>query len=98
MKLFANVGVPFSDLLEVYGYANYAEKKVTEGFYFRHPNNRANVYSLDEGETLLIADVLDAQDGTADGSANCPTVRVASDVPDPVALSQVFADPNCFSF
>ena len=98
VKLFANVGVPFSDLLEVYGYANYAEKKVTEGFYFRHPNNRANVYSLDEGETLLIADVLDAQDGTADGSANCPTVRVASDVPDPVALSQVFADPNCFSF
>ena len=98
VKLFANVGVPFSDLLEVYGYANYAEKKVTEGFYFRHPNNRANVYSLDEGETLLIADVLDAQDGTADGSANCPTVRVASDVPDPVALSQVFTDPNCFSF
>ena len=98
VKLFANVGVPFSDLLEVYGYANYAEKKVTEGFYFRHPNNRANVYSLDEGETLLIADVLDAQDGTADGSANCPTVRVANDVPDPVALSQVFADPNCFSF
>ena len=98
VKLFANVGVPFSDLLEVYGYANYAEKKVTEGFYFRHPNNRANVYSLDEGETLLIADVLDAQDGMADGSANCPTVRVASDVPDPVALSRVFADPNCFSF
>ena len=98
VKLFANVGVPFSDLLEVYGYANYAEKKVTEGFYFRNPNNRANVYSLDEGETLLIADVLDAQDGTVDGSANCPTVRVASDVPDPVALSRVFADPNCFSF
>ena len=98
VKLFANMGVPFSDLFEVYGYANYAEKKVTEGFYFRNPNNRANVYSLDEGETLLIADVLDAQDGTADGSANCPTVRVANDVPDPVALSQVFSDPNCFSF
>ena len=98
VKLFANVGVPLSDLLEVYSYASYADKKVTEGFYFRNPNNRANVYSLDEGETLLIADVLDAQDGTADGSANCPTVRVANDVPDPVALWQVFADPNCFSF
>ena len=98
VKLFANVGVPFSDLLEVYGYASYADKKVTEGFYFRNPNNRENVYSLDGGETLLIADVLDAQDGTADGSANCPTVRVANDVPDPGALSQVFADPNCFSF
>ena len=98
VKLFANVGVPISGLFELYGHANYADKKVADGFYFRNPNNRANVYSLDEGETLLIADVLDAQDGTADGSANCHTVRVANDVPDPVALSQVFADPNCFSF
>ena len=98
VELFANVGVPISGLFELYGYANYADKKVAEGFYFRNPNSRANVYGLDEGETLLIADVLDTQDGTADGSANCRTVRVANDVPDPVTLSQVFADPNCFSF
>ena len=32
------------------------EKKVTEGFYFRNPNTRANIYSLDDGETLLIGD------------------------------------------
>ena len=98
LKLFGSVGHPFSNRLELYGHANYAEKKVTEGFYFRNPNNRANVYSLDEGETLLIADLLDAQDRTVDGSANCPTVRITDNVPDPVALSQVFSNPNCFSF
>ena len=98
LKLFGNFGHLFDSQVQVYGHANYAEKKVTEGFYFRNPNNRANIYSLDDGATLLIADVLDAQDGVVDGSAHCPTVRVTNNRPDPVALAQVFADPNCFSF
>ena len=32
------------------------------------------------------------------GSADCPTVTVTDDVPDPVALRQVSDDPNCFTF
>ena len=98
LKLFGNFGHLFANRVQFYGHANYAEKKVTEGFYFRNPNNRANIYSLDDGATLLIGDVLDARDGLADGSANCPTVRVMDNVPDQAALAQVFADPNCFSF
>ena len=61
LKLFGNFGHLFANRMQFYGHANYAEKKVTEGFYFRNPNNRANIYSLDDGETLLIGDVLDAQ-------------------------------------
>ena len=98
LKLFGNFGRLFANQLQFYGHANYAEKKVTEGFYFRNPNTRANIYSLDDGATLLIGDVLDARDGIADGSAHCPTVRVMNNVPDQAALAQVFADPNCFSF
>ena len=98
LKLFGNFGHLFANRVQFYGHANYAEKKVTEGFYFRNPNNRANIYSLDDGETLLIGDVLDARDGIADGSAGCPTVRVMNNRPDQTALAQVFADPNCFSF
>ena len=98
VKFFGNFGNLFSNGLQLYGHTNFAEKKVTEGFYFRNPNNRANIYSLDDGETLLIGDVLDAGDGIVDGSANCPTVRVTDNVPDQAALAQVFADPNCFSF
>ena len=98
LKLFGNFGHLFANQVQFYGHANYAEKKVTEGFYFRNPNNRVNIYSLDDGATLLIGDVLDVRDGLADGSANCPTVRVMNNVPDQAALAQVFADPNCFSF
>ena len=81
VKFFGNFGHLFSNSVQLYGHTNYAEKKVTEGFYFRNPNNRANIYSLDEGQTLLIGDVLDARDGVVDGSANCPTVRISNNVP-----------------
>ena len=67
LKLFGNFGHLFANRVQLYGHANYAEKTVTEGFYFRNPNNRANIYSLDDGATLLIGDVLDARDGIADG-------------------------------
>ena len=95
LKLFANFGNLFANGMQFYGHANYADKKVTEGFYFRNPNTRQNIYTLDSGETLLIGDVLAAR---GMGSANCPTVRITGNVPDPDALAQVFADPNCFSF
>ena len=98
VKFFGNFGHLFSNGAQIYGHTNYAEKKVTEGFYFRNPNNRANIYSLDEGQTLMIADVLDATDGVLDGSANCPVVRITDNVPDQAAMARVFEDPNCFSF
>ena len=47
--------------MQLYGHANYADKKVTEGFYFPDPNTRHNIYSLDSGQTLLIGDVLAAR-------------------------------------
>ncbi|MCY3776423.1 MAG: TonB-dependent receptor, partial [Candidatus Aminicenantes bacterium] len=98
VKFFGNFGHLFSNGTQIYGHTNYAEKKVTEGFYFRNPNNRANIYSLDGGETLMVADLLDARDGVVDGSANCPVVRITGNVPDQEALARVSADPNCFSF
>ena len=98
LKLFGNFGKLLGNSAQVYGHANYAEKTATQGFYYRNPNTRANIFSLDGGRTLLIGDVLDAQDGVRDGSAGCPTVTITDDRPDQDALAQVFADPNCFSF
>ena len=95
LKLFGNFGSVFAEDMQFYGHASYANKKVTEGFYFRNPNTRQNIYTLDGGETLLIGDVRQA---AGRGPANCPTVRITDHVPDPAALAQVFADPNCFSF
>ena len=95
LKLFANFGTGGDRAAEFYGHANYASKKVTGGFYFRNPNNRGNVYSVDGGETLLVGDVLAAQ---GMGSANCPIVAINNGTPDPVAFGQVQSDPNCFTF
>ena len=97
IKLWANFGLPVGESAELYAHGNYAGKTVDGGFFFRNPNNRGGVYSLDGGETLLIGDALQAAGG-APGAAGCPTVTITNNVPDPVALGQVFSDPNCFSF
>jgi iron complex outermembrane receptor protein len=99
LKLFANFGRPLREGgTQFYGHANYGSKTVTGGFFYRNPNTRSGVFSADNGETLLIGDLLDATDGVLDGSANCPVVTITNDVPDPVAMAQVRANPNCFSF
>ena len=98
LKLFGNFGRRYAGGLQLYGHANYAGKTVTQGFYYRNPNTRANIFSLDGGRTLLVGDALDARDGVRDGSANCPAVAITDHRPDPAALAQVRADPNCFSF
>ena len=94
LKLFANFGTG-GDRAEFYGHTNYASKKVTGGFYYRNPNNRGNVYSVDGGETLLVGDALVAE---GRGSANCPTVSIVDGTPDQAAFAAVRNDPNCFTF
>ena len=98
LKVWLNTGYTFNDDEQFYAFGNLASKEVDGGFFFRNPNTRGGVFSGDGGETLLIGDVLDARDGVNDGSANCPVVRITNNVPDPAALAQVLADPNCFSF
>ena len=98
IKLWGNFGRFFGDGLQLYGHANYAGETVTGGFFYRNPNTRAGVYSIDGGATLLVGDALDARDGVLDGSAGCPVVEIVDHVPDPVALARVFEDPDCFTF
>ena len=92
LKIFGNLGVDLSESLELYGHGNYVSKTAIGGFYYRNPNTRAAVFSADDGETLLIGDL------TPTDAQTCPTVTITDNVPDPAALGQVFADPNCFSF
>ena len=98
VKLWVNAGHLFARGVQAYGHANYASRRVASDFFFRNPNTRAAVFSADRGQSLLIGDVLDAQDGVPDGSANCPSVPISAGRPDQAALARVFADPNCFSF
>ena len=93
IKVFANYGANFNDNFGLYGHANYASKEVEGGFYFRNPNTRPAVFSIDEGNTLLVGDL----DGVGEGG-DCPTVAITDNVPDPDARKQVFEDDNCFTF
>ena len=95
LKVFGNFGYPFANRLQWYAHSNYSSKKVTGGFYYRNPNTRGSVFSIDGGNTLLVGDVLAAN---GQGSANCPTVVITDNVPDPVAFGQVTSNPNCFTF
>ena len=94
LKLFGNFGHAYANGLELYGHANYAGRTATQGFYYRNPNTRANIFSLDSGRTLLVGDALDARDGVRDGSAGCPTVRITDNRPDQGALAQVSRRPE----
>ena len=50
LKLFANLGVDVGDNLKVYGFGNYVSKTATVVFYYRNPNTRDAVFSVDGGE------------------------------------------------
>lgn len=90
IKFFANYGVDIVNNIQLYGHANYAQKQVEGGFYFRNPNTRPAVFSNDGGETLLV--------GRIAGEGEVPVVKITDNVPDPEALKQVFDDPNLFTF
>lgn len=98
IKFVYNMGLLLDDDKEFYAFGNYGNKEVDGGFFFRNPHTRGGVFSNDGGLTLLVGDVLDAQDGVLDGSGNCPTIPIVNNVPDPTLLAQVIADPNCFVF
>ena len=90
VKFFGNFGSTIAENLNIYGHANYAQKQVEGGFYFRNPNARGAVFSNDDGETLLV--------GRIGGEGEIPVVNITDNVPDPVALKQVFDDLNLFTF
>jgi len=65
VKLWANFGTEFANGMELFGQANYNNKEVTGGFYYRNPTNRGGVYASDGN--LLFADL------TGNGTGGCPT-------------------------
>ncbi|MFQ5547998.1 MAG: TonB-dependent receptor plug domain-containing protein [Woeseia sp.] len=93
--VWANAGIELDNNGEAYLFANWAEREVEGGFFFRNPNTRPSVFSNDGGLTLLVADLTF---GSNDDGIACPTVNIVNDVPDPTALAAVIADPNCFVF
>ena len=116
IKLFANYGASLTEDTKFYGHANYAQKEVEGGFYFRNPNTRGAVFSNSGGETLLVGNLRGLTAEMAEWGArkaaaaaagqeftelsphDADDIPITNNVPDPVALQQVFSDPNLFTF
>ncbi|MEM7219074.1 MAG: TonB-dependent receptor [Pseudomonadota bacterium] len=109
LKLFANMGFQVNENLELYGWANYAERTVTGGFFFRNPTNRGGVYrgpTVDAvtgaadpaGVASILVGDLDGLGTGGDCPAGIPLTQGGGLIADPTVLAAVQADPNCFSF
>ena len=97
-KLFANFGVPLNEDIEFYGHSNYASKKVTGGFFYRSPNDRIAVFVQPGKQQALIGDARIAAGQDVPMGQECPVVNILNGVPDQVAMAEVFARDECFSF
>ena len=99
ISIFANLGLDLGKGREAYLFANFAERDVRGGFYFRNPHSRGGIYSNDGGSTLLVADL----DGVGQG-IECPTVNITTDNVLTQADYGLIADSNtavgqnCFAF
>ena len=43
-KLFGNLGLKLNSKAELYGWGNYAQRKIEGGFFYRNPNTRSGVF------------------------------------------------------
>ncbi len=91
-KLFGNLGMKLNSKAELYGWGNYAQRKIEGGFYYRNPNTRGGVF--DGGEVDGVPTVKVANLDPAQG--NCPVVPVnaAADYRNDIAN----LPDNCFMF
>ena len=79
IKFFANYGASVTDGVKFYGHANYAQKEVEGGFYFRNPNTRGAVFSNDDGATLLVGDLRGLTAEMADWEARKAAAEAAGE-------------------
>lgn len=96
LTIFVNSGLDLANDAEAYMFGNYSKRDVRGGFYYRNPHNRGGVYSNDDGSTLLIGDI-----AQANGAARtCEDVAITSEnvLTQDNYINNVVNNDNCFSF
>ena len=90
MTFFANFGIDLKDGTEIYAFGNYSNRNVDGGFYYRNPNDRDGVYTVDG---LRLVGALDGNAASCDAYRTTP-LDDGSDMVD----SGLLDDDNCFAF
>ncbi len=79
---FLNAGIDVTEKMTVYGFGNYAERKVDGGFFYRNPNARSGVFtSGGSGGTRAIIDLNFPGEGTGGYVSNCPALESPGGTP-----------------
>ncbi|AQS39947.1 TonB-dependent receptor family protein [Shewanella psychrophila] len=99
--VFVNTGFDINESAQLYAFGNLSSRDVVGGFYYRNPHNRGNVYSVDDGETLLVGALNGDQSScnvvpipkVTDANGNIVDGNVLTSQP----YLDMLADPNCFS-
>ncbi|WP_242523559.1 TonB-dependent receptor plug domain-containing protein [Microbulbifer salipaludis] len=91
LTLFGNFGIDLKDGSEIYAFANYSNRMVDGGFYYRNPNGREGVYT--DGDGIRLVGALDGNAASCDAYRTTP-VADGSDM----VTSGLTADANCFVF
>lgn len=96
ISIFGNFGLDIGNDREVYLFANFSERDVRGGFYYRNPHSRGGVYSNDGGATLLIGDIAQSQGA----ERTCQDVAITSGnvLTQQDYIDNVANNDNCFSF
>lgn len=100
ITIFGNFGLDLGNDREAYMFANYSERDVRGGFYFRNPHTRGGVYSNGDTDNdgvrnLLIGDL----DGVGVGGECAPVnITSANVLTQDDYIANVANDDNCFSF
>ena len=106
ITIFGNIGLDLGNDKEFYMFGNYSERDVRGGFYYRNPNNRGTVYSLDGGETLLVGDLTPGPVGQVNDDLelgdgiDCPVIPIVNTnvTTQDDYINGVQNNPNCFAF
>lgn len=114
IKLFINSEFTINDNAEAYLFANYGERMVTGGFFYRNvvggpAGQRGGVYrgplvdpatglADPNGVNSVLVGDLDGLGVGGSCIAGIPLGGSGGVNPDPTFLAQITADPNCFSF
>ena len=96
-SVFINTGLDINANMHAYAFGNLSSRDAVGGFYYRNPHNRGNVYSNDDGQTLLVGAV--NGDQSTCGIVPIPKNPDGSDgnVLTTQAYLDMVADPNCFA-
>ncbi|MCY4142273.1 MAG: TonB-dependent receptor [Gammaproteobacteria bacterium] len=92
-RTMVNAEMPFGDNSTLYAFGNITQRDVEGGFFFRHPGQRAGVFTADGGQTLLFADL------RPDDGIDCPAVPIINQqMPDELALEAALGTDGCVTY